>query len=540
MTMTMTMIGTRQSWYVSRNCHHETMMQRLLVVSLLVGIMLIHLPGCESFSIPSPPRLASSSTSTTALFSLLGGSSKPSQKRHSAASSPPATTTTSTSSSSHLISSTGDVHAHGISSAPHNPPTSEDLMVLSSSLTSSMDLADPMVDVMNEPRTETTAAALFNNMQQSSSSSWLKVLDAPSLSFGRFLILLASAIYGTNFFLVKMMDDVLPTSISATLRFGLAAAVVTSVVLRQEVQADKNEMEMVVKSPEQMEQERNRALWAGMEIGFWYCIGYICQAEGLQTVAAGKSAFFNSLAVVIVPLLDVLLRGRVLSKEKVLSILIACAGVGLLELGPGMDLSISNGDILALMQTLFFGIGYWRLESASQSNSAQAARLTVGQLVAVAVGSSAYALAEISVGHVDGVALVSQLSTWLADPFIIGALLWTGLVSTALALYLETVALKVVSASELTLLMTTISLWGAGFAYLALGEVLNTSGMIGGLLIMAGCILGNVNAGGDPAEMDQSLQLLNERAQAEFLPTSIVAEEGLEVWNTANATNAIE
>jgi hypothetical protein len=36
------------------------------------------------------------------------------------------------------------------------------------------------------------------------------------------------------------------------------------------------------------EKERNLAFWSGAEIGLWYSIGYLAQAEGLETVAAGK------------------------------------------------------------------------------------------------------------------------------------------------------------------------------------------------------------------------------------------------------------
>ena len=95
--------------------------------------------------------------------------------------------------------------------------------------------------------------------------------------------------------------------------------------------------------------------------------------------------------------------------------------------------------------------------------------------------------------------MIDQWGTWLSDPAILGALLWTGLVSTALALYLETVALKVMSASELTLIMTSVSLWGAAFAYFTLGETLSHVGMVGGALIVAGCAYGSIggDGGGD-------------------------------------------
>lgn len=73
---------------------------------------------------------------------------------------------------------------------------------------------------------------------------------------------------------------------------------------------------------------------------------------------------------------------------------------------------------------------------------------------------------------------------------------------------METVALKVVSASELTLLMTTTSLWGAGFAFVTLGEFLTPTGMFGGLLIMAGCALGNMTPGQPSKTVDESSMVL--------------------------------
>jgi drug/metabolite transporter (DMT)-like permease len=335
------------------------------------------------------------------------------------------------------------------------------------------------------------------------------LLDAPSLLTGRLLVLFAAAVYGTNFPAVKMLDQAMPLSISATLRFGLAAAVVAAVVLGRE-SGDADAMTV---------QERKLAFWSGAEIGFWYCIGYISQAEGLHTVSAGKvsayfiyvincrfqvsnthficslrqSAFFNALAVIVVPILDCFLRGKILDGKAAGAVALACAGVGLLELGPTGDIHVTSGDLMALSQTLFFGVGYWRLESASHGHPHQAARLTVGQLSAVAMGAAIYTTSEFALGHVT--ATTDQFVEWLGDPFIVGSLVWTGLVSTALALYMETVASKVVSATELTLLMTTVSLWGAAFAYIGIGEVLTPTGMVGGALIMGGCVLGNISPG---------------------------------------------
>jgi drug/metabolite transporter (DMT)-like permease len=95
----------------------------------------------------------------------------------------------------------------------------------------------------------------------------------------------------------------------------------------------------------------------------------------------------------------------------------------------------------------------------------------------------------------------------LTDGFIVKTIIWTGLFSTALALYLETVALKVVSATELTVLMTSVSLWGSAFAYVTMGEMLDRLGLLGGLLILTGCVLSST--GGSPNAIGNSKDFLN-------------------------------
>lgn len=313
-------------------------------------------------------------------------------------------------------------------------------------------------------------------------------LQNPSLEFARFLVLVASAVYGTNFSVVKVLDERVPLAVSAALRFSLAAFIVGGIVLATEDTA--NDIDA---------QKRTEAAFGGMEIGGWYCAGYLCQAIGLQTADASKSAFFNALAVIFVPLLDSLFRQRKMELGSIVSVILAMLGVGLLQLGPsivsGTPLTITSGDLFCLGQALLFGIGYWRLEDVSTQYPSEAGRVTVGQLGGVALGSIAFCAA-------GGLPDVSALQGWLSDEMVVGALLWTALVSTALALYLETVALKAISASELTILMTSVSLFGSAFAYLTIGETMTPISMLGGLLILGGCLT-TATAGKNHREEDE-------------------------------------
>jgi len=333
------------------------------------------------------------------------------------------------------------------------------------------------------PTATTTTTTTTPEQQQQEDAN--NVLQTPSLAMGRLIVLGAAAIYGTNFASVKMLDSVMPLAASAALRFSLAAAAVTGVVLWQEQQDDDDDGE-----------QKWGATLAGAEVGWWYFLGYISQAFGLIHSDASKSAFFNALAVVVVPILDAVVRGRNLSLRKVLSILIAIGGTGLVELAPKLDPSIvtdgaffTSSDLFCFSQAFFFGFGYWRLEDASNAYPEESGRNTAGQLLAIAMGSVLFWFGSMVYDGTSLVDVASNLQTWLSDPFILKGLVWTGLVSTALAVYLETVALQVVSATELTILMTSVSLWGSAFAYVTMGETISPIGMVGGLMILCGCAL---------------------------------------------------
>lgn len=99
----------------------------------------------------------------------------------------------------------------------------------------------------------------------------------------------------TNFLIPFLCTSFFAFSMrKAALRFSLAAGVVSAFVLGRE----NDDVDGMV------EKERNLAFWSGAEIGLWYSIGYLAQAEGLQTVAAGKVRYFRSVTKLLFLLID--------------------------------------------------------------------------------------------------------------------------------------------------------------------------------------------------------------------------------------------
>ncbi|CAN0300024.1 unnamed protein product [Ectocarpus sp. 4 AP-2014] len=161
----------------------------------------------------------------------------------------------------------------------------------------------------------------------------------------------AAMLYGTNFGCVKLLEESVPMSLAAALRFSVA--LVPFVPFLKKVNPG--------------------VFRAGAEVGLLNAIGYWAQSESLMTTTASKSAFICSLAVVFVPLLDALLGGDKKDSPKAAQekaaggggggvfaamngpwfpALLAAAGVACLEL-IGVEGGPNSGDVWALVQPLW-------------------------------------------------------------------------------------------------------------------------------------------------------------------------------------------
>ena len=206
------------------------------------------------------------------------------------------------------------------------------------------------------------------------------------------------------------------------------------------------------------------------------------------------------MAVVIVPILDYM-TGKKMTRDQLIGLATAVAGVALLELGGTDNVSWSLNDLATFVQPLGFGFAFWRTETAMRQYPAEAKRITAAQMIPVFVFSALYCVlveAGISSGTptIDMATVQTQLQTWLSDPTIMAALLWTGVITTAVTVYMENLALKTLSAAETTLIFSTEPIWGAAFATVVVQEHLGSGAALGAALVVAGCIYSNVGLEG--------------------------------------------
>lgn len=170
-------------------------------------------------------------------------------------------------------------------------------------------------------------------------------------------------------------------------------------------------------------------------------------------------------------------------KDNFIAAGMAVVGVTLLELDEGEGISFSVGDVLSLIQPIAFGIGFWRTEHVLAQYPNEANRITAAQLIACFILSSLYTL------FTEDVPSSEQFVEWFTSIDIVIALVWTGIMTTALTVYLETIAMRTISASETAVVMSSEPLWASVFTWLLVGEVLGFLGFIGGLFIVGACML---------------------------------------------------
>lgn len=204
------------------------------------------------------------------------------------------------------------------------------------------------------------------------------------------------------------------------------------------------------------------------------------------------------MAVVTVPILDCIF-GRPLLRRQIIGATMAAFGVWALEMGQDLN-SFTSDDFASLIQPIMFGLGFWRMEAAMEKFPTEAARLASGQLFMVFIVSLSYLVCWSPAGDdlmlQDACSMlptIDDIAIWLSDPSIIGMLIWTGLVTTAFTIYMETLALKTLSAAETTLIFSTEPLFGAAFAAVVANECLTEGGWIGSALIIGGCIISGID-----------------------------------------------
>ncbi len=266
-------------------------------------------------------------------------------------------------------------------------------------------------------------------------------------------LLLAAAIWGATFPLIKAaLQDVTPLAFNA-LRFGLASLCLIPALRR-------------VPGP---------AFRAGLLLGIFLSVGFAVQTAGLQTTTASRSAFLTALYAPFTPLVAVMLGGRRPNRWSVIAVVVALGGTVLLtgaysEAGG----ALSTGDWLTVACAICFAV----------------------QIVLTDRFGAQYPLGELLVAQIFGAALVGLVLVPILEhpavhwsPTLLVALTVEVGLATLLCLRLQLAGQKVVSPTEAAIIFAIEPLVAALASRWTLGERLMPVQWLGGSLILLALVI---------------------------------------------------
>ncbi len=206
----------------------------------------------------------------------------------------------------------------------------------------------------------------------------------------------------------------------------------------------------------------------GMLAGLMVFLGFALQMEGLTGISATKSAFITGLNAPLVPLFELILFRRRPKARAVLAIFLGVFGLALLtEVVHGMPLA--TGDILTLGCAVAWALQIVVVDRASKVLSPDD--------VAFNEFLVTLALALVSVP------VLGEYKIPL-DPVVIAAVLYSGILATVVAFYLQAWAQERISPESAALGLMAEPVFAYAFAWLLLGEFLSPLQLIGALLIL--------------------------------------------------------
>ena len=316
--------------------------------------------------------------------------------------------------------------------------------------------------------------------------------------FWRGVVVILCALWASNFPVAKliMSEPGVDSSLYAVTRFGVAALALLPGAIAS---GKKHGMDW---------ETFQRSVLCGSFVAF----GYLGQTLGLLSTTASKSCVICSLHCVFVAIVAEAMRvnrakelaaGGAMETttttdssntnfdfKRLLPAAVAVAGVAVVELQGGAG-GPNIGDALSFAQPIGFGLGYLTLEELMSKRPETAVTVSFIKLAIVAMASLAmFELTPLIQNGADNWTLtVPDFSAIFASPVALGGIAYTGLVTTALALWVESKAFAKVPATDASLILTTEPLFAAGLGAITLGETFGMSDYAGASLIIGACVM---------------------------------------------------
>ena len=244
------------------------------------------------------------------------------------------------------------------------------------------------------------------------------------------MILVATVIWGSTFFILKDTLDSVDLQFLLAFRFTLAAVVLTLVFWKRWRGMDHS------------------CWWRGVVMGLFLYTAYTVQNYGLMRTTPGKNAFFTAVYCVIVPFLSWVVSRQKPDRFHVLAAVLCIIGIGFVSWDGGFSLGL--GDCLTLISGFLYA---WHITvTAKFARGRDVFLLTVIQFITVAVCCWIGTL-------ITGGFPTNGLSgrAWVV-------LIYLGIAATALGLLFQNVGQKYTDPSSAAVLLSLEAPFGVAFS----------------------------------------------------------------------------
>lgn len=281
-------------------------------------------------------------------------------------------------------------------------------------------------------------------------------------------LLFATIIWGGTFVIIKESLNDISTMLFVTTRFSLAAILMLPFVLKKRKLFTKE------------------LLKGGMLIGLFLFLGFSSQTIGLKFTTASRSSFITGVAVVIIPILQLIIEKRPPTKGAIVGSILVLFGLTFLSSGGNsifnfwaeLGGNFNFGDFMTLLCAVFFAAEVVTLDIVSPKFNFWV--LTFVLLLTVAVlGFIATLIFDIS--SLEPMRFVATKYLWFG-------ILYTGILATFLNLTLQTKFQKEITPTKAGIIYSFEPVFAATLAYFLLNEKITNFGFIGGALIFLGLL----------------------------------------------------
>ena len=214
----------------------------------------------------------------------------------------------------------------------------------------------------------------------------------------------------------------------------------------------------------------------GLAVGlsFFSCMAF--EMFALKYSPSSKVAFLENLAMVFVPLIDAFLLRCLPKASAILSAIVALFGVALLTLGESGQMTLSKGEILAILAAFGFAVTIIITDRVSKNGDS----FMIGVIQVGVIGFASLACSLIF----ESTKLPSSGSQW-------GAIIYLAIVATCVGFVIQPVAQSGTTSSHTGLISSLNPVVAALLGAIFLGERFGTKGIIGAFLILFAILMQN-------------------------------------------------